>query len=249
MGLLNDKVAIVTGAASGIGRATALAYAREGANVVIADLNEEQGQQVVSEVEQAGRQSFFKATDVGDPEACRSLVEDTVSRFGKLDVACNNAGIGGENNPVGEMSLDGWRRVIEINLSSVFYCMTFQIPAMLESGGGSIVNMASIMGQVGVAGSSGYVAAKHGVIGLTKSAALENAPKGVRINAVGPAFVNTPILDNMESEARDALVSLHPIGRLANPEEIGELVVFLSSERASFITGAYYPADGAYLAQ
>ena len=159
------------------------------------------------------------------------------------------AGIGGELNPAGDMSVKGWRTVIELNLSGVFYAMRYQLPAMLGAGGGVIVNMASILGQVGAARSSGYVAAKHGVVGLTKAAALEYAAKGVRINAVGPGYIDTPLLESLSADARAALVGLHPIGRLGRAEEVAELVVWLSSDRASFVTGAYYPVDGGYLAQ
>jgi NAD(P)-dependent dehydrogenase (short-subunit alcohol dehydrogenase family) len=159
------------------------------------------------------------------------------------------SGIGGELNPVGEMSVDGWRKVVELNLSGVFYAMRAQIPRMLEAGGGAIVNMASILAQVGAPQSSGYVAAKHGVVGLTQAAALEYAARGVRINAVGPGYIDTPLLTDLPREARDGLVALHPIGRLGRAEEVAELVVWLSSDRASFVTGAYYPVDGGYLAQ
>ena len=147
------------------------------------------------------------------------------------------------------MSVDGWRKVIEINLSGVFYAMHAQIPRMLEAGGGVIVNMASILGQVGTEGSSGYVAAKHGVVGLTKTAALEYATRGIRVNAVGPAYIDTPLLSSLPDDARNALVALHPLGRLGRAEEVAELVAWLSSERASFVTGGYYAVDGGYLSR
>jgi NAD(P)-dependent dehydrogenase (short-subunit alcohol dehydrogenase family) len=178
-----------------------------------------------------------------------SREEAALDRFGALHIACNNAGIAGELNPVGELSADGWRKVIEVNLSGVYYAMRAQIPRMLETGGGSIVNMASVFGQVGTAGASGYVAAKHGVVGLTQTAAIEYASQGVRVNAVGPGYIDTPLLENLPADTRSGLVGLHPIGRLGRAEEVAELVAWLSSDRARFVTGAYYPIDGGYLAQ
>lgn len=249
--MLENRTALVTGAGSGLGRAIALAYAREGARVVASDIAEESGEETVRLIEQAtpGAEAFFVRADVAKPEDHETLVEAAVERFGALHVACNNAGIGGELNPVGEMSLEGWRKVVEINLSGVFYAMRAQIPRMLEAGGGVIVNVASILGQVGTARSGGYVAAKHGVVGLTKAAALEYAAQGVRVNAVGPGYIDTPLLEGLPDEARNTLVGLHPIGRLGRAEEVAELVAWLSSDRASFVTGSYYPVDGGYLAQ
>ncbi len=249
--LLRDRTAIVTGAGSGIGRAVALAYAREGARVVVSDIAEEGGHETVRLIGEAtpGAQAVFARADASRPEDNEALVRTALDRFGALHLACNNAGIGGELNPVAAMSLDGWRRVIDINLSGVFYAMHAQIPRMLEAGGGAIVNMASILGHVGARGSSAYVAAKHGVVGLTKAAALEYAKLGVRVNSVGPAYIDTPVLAGLSDEARGGLVGLHPIGRLGRSEEVAELCVWLSSERASFVTGAYYPVDGGYLAQ
>lgn len=249
--LLQDKVALVTGAASGIGRAIALLYGREGARVVVSDLNPEAGEETVGLVRDAGGEARFVRTDVSDPEACARLVQELLSSYGRLDVACNNAGIGGEQNPTAEYSVEDWQRVIAVNLSSVFYCMKAQIPAMLQDGGGSIVNMASILGQVGFAGSPAYSAAKHGVVGLTKTAALDHSAQGVRVNVVGPGFIHTPMIEGLEHDAdtQSLLVERHPIGRLGEPQEVAELVAWLSSDKAAFVTGAYIPVDGAYLAQ
>jgi NAD(P)-dependent dehydrogenase (short-subunit alcohol dehydrogenase family) len=248
---LKNRTAIVTGAASGIGRAVALDYARGGANVVVSDIAEDGGNETVRLIQSAypDAGAVFVRADTSRPEDHETLVKAATDRFGVIHIACNNAGIGGEIAPVGEMSVEGWRKVIEINLSGVFYAMRAQIPRMLEAGGGAIVNMASILGQVGQEGSAAYVAAKHGVVGLTKSAALEYAARGIRINAVGPAYIDTPLLSGLPDETRNALVGLHPIGRLGRAEEVAAMVTWLSSDRASFVTGNYYPVDGGYLAR
>ncbi|MBC7214466.1 MAG: SDR family NAD(P)-dependent oxidoreductase [Burkholderiaceae bacterium] len=249
--MLRDKVALVTGASSGIGRAIALAWAREGAHVVVSDLNAAGGEETAALVRACGREALYIAADVYKPADCRSLVEQTMTYFDRLDVACNNAGVSGVSMPLADYPLDDWVRVLGINLSGVFYGMKYQIPAMLQSGGGSIINMASILGAVGFAGSAAYTAAKHGVVGLTQTAALEYGAQGVRVNAVGPGFIHTPMIGRFEEDpATNAmLVAAHPIGRLGRPEEVAELVTWLASERASFVTGAYYPIDGGYLAR
>lgn len=246
----SSKVALVTGGASGIGRACAAAFAAGGASVVIADYDEDEGRQTTEELSADGAPVSFVAVDVSRPEQCEAMVRHAVEEHGGLHIAVNNAGIGGDQAPVGEYPVDGWDRVIAINLSGVFYGMRYEIPAMLEAGGGSIVNMASILGSVGFPNSASYVAAKHGVLGLTKSAALEYSAQGIRVNSVGPAFINTPLIEeNLDEEARAGLVAVHPIGRLGEPEEVAALVAFLASDEASFLTGGYYLADGAYTAQ
>ena len=250
MGILNEKVAIVTGAGSGIGRAIAELYAKEGAKVIVSDINEKNGEETVKIILSAGgTASFFKA-DTSNPEDNRKLVDETVKRYGGLHLAVNNAGIGGPLGDAGDYPIDGWDKTIAINLSGVFYGLRYQIPAILQTGGGSIINMASILGQVGTPMSPAYVAAKHGVIGLTKAAALGYAAKNIRINAVGPGYIRTPLVENALDEASlNALVALHPIGRLGRSEEVAELCLWLNSDKASFVTGAYYPVDGGYLAQ
>jgi NAD(P)-dependent dehydrogenase (short-subunit alcohol dehydrogenase family) len=248
---LDGKVALVTGAASGIGRAVALAYAREGARVVVSDVDTKKGEETVRMVRQPSpnAECLFVRADAAAFEDHEALVAAAVERFGALHVACNNAGIGGELNPLAEHSVQGWQKVIDINLSGVFYANKVQIAHMAKNGGGAIVNMASILGQVGTGGSVGYVAAKHGVLGLTKTAAIDYAAQNVRINAVGPGYIDTPLLEDLDAETRNKLVSLHPVGRLGRADEVAELVCWLSSDRASFVNGAYYPVDGAYLAQ
>ncbi len=248
MAELEGKVALVTGAASGIGRAIALAYAREGAAVVVSDLNEKGGQETVRLVEAAKGRAVFHRADVASPAECDALAAEAVRAFGRLDVACNNAGIAGASAPIAEHPVDAWDRVIAVNLSSVFYGMRAQIPHLLARGG-AIVNVASILGVVGYAGAAAYVAAKHGILGLTQNAALEYAARRIRVNCVGPAFIDTPLLSGLDPEARAAIVQLHPIGRLGHSEEVAELVLWLSTERASFMNGAYVPIDGGYLAR
>ncbi len=246
---LEDKVALVTGAASGIGKTTSLLFAKEGAKVVVSDVAEDDGKEVAEEIEKQGGEAQFVKADTSDPGDQEALINKTVETFGKLDIAVNNAGIGGPQEPIGEYPVDDWDKVISINLSGVFYGMHQQIPAMLETGGGSIVNMASILGAVGAPGTAGYAAAKHGVVGLTQNAALEYSDHGLRVNAVGPGYIETSLLDNMDDEQIKQLVNLHPIGRLGKTEEIAELVLWLASDKASFATGGYYPIDGGYLAQ
>lgn len=250
MKTLENKVAIITGSGSGIGKAAALLFAKEGAKVVVSDIQEEHGKEVVAEIIKNGGQAFFIKADSSKPEDNEALVKGTLEKYGKLDIAVNNAGIGGPLAPTGEYPLDGWKKVIDINLSGVFYGMHFQLPAMEKNGGGSIVNIASILGMAGTRNSPAYVVAKHGVVGLTKAVALEYAAKNIRVNSVGPGYINTPLVMNALDEAtRGLLVGLHPIGRLGESEEVAELILWLASQKSSFVTGSYYPVDGGYLAQ
>ena len=246
---LKDKVAIITGASSGIGRSVALMFAREGAKLVLTDIDEENGKKLVDKINAEGGDSIFLKADTASPEDAEKSVDLTMEKFGRLDISVNNAGIGGPQAPVGEYPIDGWQKVININLSGVFYGMRFQIPAMLKSGGGSIVNVASILGSAGTANSGAYVAAKHGVIGLTKSAAIEYASKGIRVNSVGPGYIKTPLLSSLAQPVLDHLVALHPIGRLGEADEVAQVILWLAGDKASFVTGSYYPVDGGYLAQ
>lgn len=246
---MKDKTVIITGAASGIGKATAELFARYGANVVISDIQEEAGKATTESIKSAGGKASFLKVDVSSPEEMEALVNFAVNTYGKLDIAINNAGIGGELNPVADMSIEGWQKVIGINLNSLFYGMKYQIQAMLKNGSGSIVNISSILGSVGFAGSAGYTAAKHGIVGLTQAAAIEYSARGIRINAVGPGFIDTPLLNALDTEMKKQLVALHPIGRLGKSEEVAELIYWLGSDKSSFATGSYYPIDGGYLAR
>ena len=249
MKILSNKVAIVTGAGSGIGRAIAVAFAREGAHVLVSDINEKGGTETADMITQAGGSSSFFIADISKPADCKSLVDTTVKRHGGLHIAVNNAGVAGPIQLTGEYPVEGWDKVISINLSGVFYGMRYQIPAMLETGGGSIINISSILGMVGTKLSPAYVAAKHGVVGLTKTAAMEYAQQNIRVNSVGPAYIKTPMLEILDEATLSAIAALHPMGRLGTSEEVAELVLWLSSDKASFVTGSYYAVDGGYLSQ
>jgi NAD(P)-dependent dehydrogenase (short-subunit alcohol dehydrogenase family) len=240
----------VTGAGSGIGEAIATALASRGAQVVVADINREAAERVVAAIRSDGATAEAVAANVADPDSVEAMVAFTVDTYGGLDVAVNNAGIGGEQNPTGQYSPEGWRRVIDINLTGVFYCLRYEIPAMLARGGGAIVNMASILGWVGFANSAAYVAAKHGVLGLTQAAAIEYATQGLRINSIGPGFITTPLIAaSLDRAAQQAIGDLHPMKRMGRPEEVAALACFLASDEASFITGSYHVVDGGYTAQ
>ena len=242
--LFSGKVAMVTGAASGIGQAAAFLYAANGAKVIVCDIKDNE---TVAKIKANGGEASFVKADVSNAGDCEQLIKQTIAAYGRIDIAFNNAGILGETNNLADMSLKGFEKVISINLNGVFYCMKYEIEAMLKQGGGVIVNTASILGAVGFASFSGYVAAKHGVVGLTQNAALEYSNKGIRINCVAPGFINTPLLDTLDAKAKEELSLKHPIGRLGKAEEVAELVIWLSSEKASYTTGGYYPIDGGYL--
>ncbi|TDQ76529.1 SDR family NAD(P)-dependent oxidoreductase [Sphingobacterium yanglingense] len=244
---LENKVAIVTGGASGIGKAIAEIFIREGAKVVISDINDKAGNDFINNCE--GNNAIFVKADSSSPKDNEKIVEAAVANFGALHVAVNNAGIGGESNPVGELSIEGWNKVIDINLNGVFYGMHYQLPEIAKSGG-SIINVASILGSVGFMNSAAYVAAKHGVVGLTKTAGWEYATKGVRVNAIGPGFIETPLIENaLDKDTQTYLASQHAFQRLGRPEEVAELVLWLATEKSSFVTASYYPVDGGYLAK
>jgi NAD(P)-dependent dehydrogenase (short-subunit alcohol dehydrogenase family) len=245
---LEGKVALVTGAGSGIGEAVALVLAREGSKVVLTDVDMAGCERVAGAVKATGAEAITVRNDVSMASECEAAVSAALKAFGRLDIAVNNAGIGGPAALTGDYPLDGWHQVVNTNLNGVFYGMRYQIPAMLKSGGGSIVNIASILGQVGFATASAYVAAKHGVVGLSKNAAMEYAAQGIRVNSVGPGFIRTPLLTkHLTEEQLTGIAAMHPIGRLGTSEEVAELVLWLASDKASFVTGAYYAVDGGYL--
>ncbi len=247
---LSDRVAIVTGGASGIGEAVVQTLASSGAKVVVADFDREAGVAVVEKVVADGGVASFFEVDVSRSGEVEAMIHHAVDTYGGLHIAVNNAGIGGAQAPTGEHPLDAWQRVIDVNLNAVFYGMRYEIPAMLESGGGAIVNVASILGSVGFANSPAYVAAKHGVVGLTKTAAIEYSAQGVRVNSVGPGFIKTPLLDaNLDEPTMAAIAGMHPIQRMGTSQEVANLIAFLCSDDAAFCTGGYYLVDGAYTAQ
>lgn len=253
MGMLDGKIGLVTGAGSGIGRSTAIAMAREGAKVVVSDVDDKGGAETVKMVTDAGGDGFFVHADVSDPAQIEALVKAAVDKYGALHLAVNNAGIGGESATCADYSIEGWRKVMSINLDGVFYSVKYEVAAMLAAGGGAIVNIASILGLVGWAQAPAYVAAKHGVVGLTKAAALEFATAGIRVNAVNPGFIATPLLVNAGiSEGSDLeafIASKHAMNRLGKAEEVAEGIVWLLSDKASFVTGIPFPIDGGYTAQ
>ncbi|MAF39753.1 MAG: short chain dehydrogenase [Chloroflexi bacterium] len=253
-GSLDSKTALVTGGGSGIGRAASLAYAKDGARVVVADVNVEGGEETVQMIKEAGGEAILVHADVSNPEDAQAMVDQAVGAFGSLDCAFNNAGIGGGRDRLltADYLEEDWDRVISINLKGVWLCMKAEIPQMLKQGGGAIVNTASIAGLVGLSGTVAYVAAKHGVTGLTKAAAMEYAKSGIRVNAVCPGYIETPLVQGIFERVegyRERVAARHPMDRLGEPEEIAQAVVWLSSDAASFVTGHNMPVDGGYMAQ
>lgn len=247
-GSFAGKVALITGAGSGIGEATAKLLAQRGASVVVSDINAEAAIKVAEAIVQSGGKAAANTANTAKPEEVQASVAFAQKTFGALHLAFNNAGIIGATTPVGELDIAAWQRVIDINLSGVFYGLRYQIPALLAAGGGAIVNTASILGLVGTENMAAYVAAKHGVSGLTKTAALEYSKKGIRINSVHPGYIDTPLLDALDRDVYKKLVDLHPIGRLGTAEEVAKVVAFLLSDEAAFVTGSQYTVDGAYTA-
>ncbi|QUS41936.1 SDR family oxidoreductase [Tardiphaga alba] len=245
---LTGKTALVTGGARGIGRAIATRLAAGGARVIVCDMQTDDGSLVVDDIRKAGGDAHFLRLDVSDPDAHVSVIDQIEKRWGGLDIACNNAGITGEFKLTADQTIDSWRRVIDVNLSGMFYGVRAQIPAMLRRKGGSIVNTASALGLVGRRDISPYVAAKHGVIGLTKSIALEYGVHNIRCNAVAPAVIKTDFLNTASEERLVEAAQQHALGRIGNVHEVAEVVAFLADDAASFLTGSVYPVDGGYLA-
>ena len=251
---ISGKSVIITGASSGIGRATALRFAEEGASVLVADVLEDDGNETVDMIESNGGEAIFAKVDVTRPEDTESMVQKAAETFGGVDFAFNNAGIEGESGPTAEYPEDSWQKVLDVNLTGVWNSMRFEIEQMLEQEeGGVIVNTASILGKVGFEGACAYTASKHGVVGLTKCAALEYSNQGVRVNAVCPGFIYTPMIERYgvteDEEMHDSIEGLHPIGRLGEAEEIASTVLWLCSEDASFVTGESVNVDGGYLSK
>lgn len=251
-GELLNRAGLVTGAGGGIGRAAALVMAREGARVMVADVDVEGGEETVALIRAQGGEAEFRRTDVTDAAAVDALVAATVERFGRLDWAVNNAGIEGERGNTAECSDENWSRTLAVNLTGAWYCLRAELRQMRQQGGGAIVNMASIAGLVGFEGLPAYVASKHALVGLTKTAALEFAPHAIRVNAVCPGVIQTAMIDRLiggDPAMAAGFAAGEPIGRLGRAEEIGETVAWLCSDRASFITGAALPVDGGWVAR
>ncbi|WP_019546468.1 SDR family NAD(P)-dependent oxidoreductase [Streptomyces sulphureus] len=245
----DGKTALITGAASGIGLAITRRLAAGGAAVVLADYNEEGAADAAAELQNSGTRAASVFVDVTDAASTSAAVRFAADAFGGLNLAVNNAGVAGPSQPTGAYDTDAWSQVIAVNLTGVFHSLRFELPILADEGGGAVVNLSSVLGVNGFAGSPACVAANHGVIGLTKTAALEYAPQGVRVNALGPGFVDTPLLGRIDLTEREELISRHPQGRLGTPEEMAEVAAFLLSDRASFVEGSFHLVDGGYSAQ
>lgn len=252
-GRMAGKVALVTGGGSGIGRASAIGFAREGARVVVADIDAEAGQSTVDTIGSSGAQAIFVRTDVSKQADVEAMINTTIEAFGHMDCAFNNAGIEGTVGiPLADYSVDNWDRVIDINLKGVWLCMKYELSHMLKQGGGAIVNTASVAGLVGGTFGSAYYASKHGVVGLTKAAAIEYGGSAIRVNAVCPGVIRTEMAERVikdRQDLEDSVTALHPLGRLGTPEEVAETVVWLSSDAASFVTGQAIAVDGGYVSK
>lgn len=252
VGMLTDKVVIVTGAGGGIGHDACCVLAKAGARLVITDVSTQSGQATLDAVNSAGGEAIFHAADLASEAEIASLVDVAVSRYGRLDGAFNNAGVEQKNKPLDELDLEEWERAIRIDLTAVFLCIKYQVKAMLQSGGGAIVNTASSLGQVAIPGASEYVAAKHGVVGLTRAAGADYGQRGIRVNAVLPGIINTPMIARLSAEPAFAPTfnkarERHSMGRFGEPSEVGEAVAWLLSDAASFMNGAAVAVDGGYL--
>ena len=242
------KVAFVTGAGSGIGAAVAALLAARGAEVVVSDVDEKNANAVARDICRDGGQAYAVTLDVSDAAGVEAVLDGIGKRHGGLDLAVNNAGITGALAPTGEFSLDNWHRVMDINLNGLFYCLRYELPQMRKRAKGAIVNLTSILGVNGMPGTAAYSASKHGVIGLTKSCALDYATQGIRVNAVAPGYVDTPIIGG-DADLRKKLDGMHPMGRIGMAQELAEVIAFLLSDRASFVTGSVHLADGGYSAR
>lgn len=251
-GVLTDKAILVTGASTGIGRATALRAAQEGARVMVADVNTVEGPNTVAAINEAGGKAVFIETDVTQSDQVRAAIAATVEHFGSLDGAFNNAGIEGVFTNITRLSEEDYDRTMAVNAKGVWLCVKYEIEQMLQSGGGSIVSTASVAGIAGTRGASAYAASKHAVVGITKTAALEMATRGIRVNCVCPGVIETPMVERLRGETgldTSSLIAMQPIGRTGDPREIGEAVVWLLSDQSSFVTGVAMPVDGGYVAQ